>query len=225
MNITLDLTPLEPLTVEIQKEYGPIIAYSVSDSFAFEGATATLRTIKEKLSDLETRRKGITKPLDDAKASVMDLFRGPKEQLERADRVIRAAMQAYLKAEEVKRIELQRQAEEKAKAVAAEEQRRLALEAEKDLAEGRELAAMEKIERAESVAVIPEIVPQGYKSKGATPTKNWTFQIVDVSLIPREYLVPDEKLLKALAKSRKEAASVPGVKFFAEESISLRAAR
>lgn len=225
MNITLDLTPLEPLTVEIQKEYGPIIAYSVSDSFAFEGATATLRTIKEKLSDLETRRKGITKPLDDAKASVMDLFRGPKEQLERADRVIRAAMQAYLKAEEAKRIELQRQAEEKAKAAAAEEQRRLALEAEKDLAEGRELAAMEKIERAESVAVIPEIVPQGYKSKGATPTKNWTFQIVDVSAIPREYLVPDEKLLKALAKSRKEAASVPGVKFFAEESISLRAAR
>lgn len=225
MNITLDLTPLEPLTVEIQKDYGPIIAYSVSDSFAFEGATATLRTIKEKLSDLETRRKGITKPLDDAKASVMDLFRGPKEQLERADRVIRSAMQAYLKAEEVKRIELQRQAEEKAKAAAAEEQRRLALEAEKDLAEGRELAAMEKIERAESVAVIPEIVPQGYKSKGATPTKNWTFQIVDVSAIPREYLIPDEKLLKALAKSRKEAASVPGVKFFAEESISLRAAR
>lgn len=57
--------------------------------------------------------------------------------------------------------------------------------------------------------------PDGLALKG-----NWTFEITDESLIPREYLLVNESALKATAKTQKQNANVPGVRFFQETKFA-----
>lgn len=49
--------------------------------------------------------------------------------------------------------------------------------------------------------------------------KRWTFEIVSVSDLPRDYLIPDEQKLAKLATALKGDAKVPGVRFFEVESL------
>lgn len=56
----------------------------------------------------------------------------------------------------------------------------------------------------------------------------WRFEVVDLSLVPRDLLMIDEKKVKELLKQRKEANSLSdglvsdGIKFFLEESVTIR---
>lgn len=60
------------------------------------------------------------------------------------------------------------------------------------------------------------------KIEGISSRKNWTFRIVNESLVPREYLVPDEKKIRGVVKALKEKAKIPGVEVFAEESVAVK---
>jgi len=72
---------------------------------------------------------------------------------------------------------------------------------------------------AEPVVIAPVILP------GATPKieggpvyrEVWKFRIVDAALIPREYLIPDEKKLGAMTRALKGAMRVPGVEAYPEK--------
>lgn len=222
MNIILDLTPIEPIQAEIEKICGPIVSAEITDQLGYQMATDTLRAIKGTLGELETTRKSITKPLDDAKSTVMGIFKEPKEKLERADQVIRQAMGKFIQAQEVKRLEAQRAAEEAARIEEDKRKRELADAAQKDLDEGRTVAAMMKVEQADRVMVIAEPVKEAFKPQGTTMRANWKHRVIDPKLVPPEYLIPDDKLLASIAKSRKEKAAVPGVEFYNEKTLSLR---
>lgn len=52
------------------------------------------------------------------------------------------------------------------------------------------------------------------KLAGIVSVDDWDFEVFDESLIPRKYLLPDEKALKNEAKTLKGRAEVPGVRFF-----------
>ena len=49
-------------------------SYEIDSSVMYEAAADELRTIKTKQKDLEAARKKITKPLDDAKKAVQEMF-------------------------------------------------------------------------------------------------------------------------------------------------------
>jgi len=58
--------------------------------------------------------------------------------------------------------------------------------------------------------------------------KNWKYRISDFSLIPDEYLIPEEDRLakgklNAIAKSDQQNAIVPGIEFYAEDALTSRA--
>ena len=59
---------------------------------------------------------------------------------------------------------------------------------------------------AEAVAVMAPRAP------GSHQVTRWHAEITDVSLVPREFLVPDMAALNALAKTRKGALDLPGVR-------------
>lgn len=101
-----------------------------------------LASIKGKLNKLDALRKSITKPMDDAKAAVMDLFRAPVATLQDAERTIKNKMLAYTSEQE--RIAEQRR--RAAEAVAQQERDRLAAEA----AETERLAQEEAAKLLES---------------------------------------------------------------------------
>ncbi len=57
-------------------------------------------------------------------------------------------------------------------------------------------------------------------SKLKSLRKEWTFSIIDKDNIPRQYLIPDEKAIKAAVKGGQR--EIAGIKIYEKESITLR---
>ena len=119
----------------------------------------------------------------------------------------------------VRAAEKRREAEE---ADAAERRKLLAqAEAAERKADAAAAKVEERVEAAESiVAPVVAVQTAAPKIKGVATRETWTYEIVNESLIPREYMVPNEPTIKAIAKSMKEKANIPGVRFFPVEGIA-----
>ena len=59
--------------------------------------------------------------------------------------------------------------------------------------------------------------------KGQTFRTNWRYRIVDISKIPAEYLIPDEKRIGEVVRGLKDMTNIPGIEVYKEESVSRRA--
>ena len=92
------------------------------------------------------------------------------------------------------------------------------------LVEKSEAKAETLLSKASSVvapkveAYIPPVVGQSSRTI-------WKARVVDAALVPREYLVVNEKMLDQVAGATKGKLTVPGVEFFSEQIMSARAAR
>ena len=101
---------------------------------------------------------------------------------------------------------LRLEAELEAKAREAE---RIKNESERRLVEDR---IIDEVARKEAeLQPVPDI-PAPAKAEGVSLRENWTFEIVDESLIPREYLIPDEVKIRKVVVALKDKTNIPGVK-------------
>lgn len=200
----------------------------IVDDPGYEAAAIDRRAIKGLLSDLEAKRKSITKPMDEAKKAAMDLFRPAKEALEAARKLVDGKIVAYAQKKEAERREAERKIEEKRQREEAAEKKRLddiaeraRISAEKAAKEGREEKARELAEKAaenaalaEAVRVEPrEVALPVYKPKGLSQKKIWYAEVTDPAEVPRDYLMIDERKLNKMAIAMKGEITIPGVVF------------
>ena len=88
-------------------------------------------------------------------------------------------------------------------------------------AKGKEEKAEELRRQAqEAEAIVPIVALKVEKINGIATKKVWKFKIVKETLIPREYLMPNEKMLGEVARATKGTLKVEGVEFFSEDIIS-----
>jgi len=182
-----------------------------------EHCSDVLNEIADAKKKLEEERMAITRPLDQAKANVMKLFKPFQDRLSHADQTVRQTIRNYDR--DVKR----KQDEEQARL------RRAALEAAEAELEKKRIAAIDAgdfdtVDELEEVVpvvneadVMPVVEPP--KPKGASTVVTWKHRVIDASKIPIEYMMPNEKLLAALAKSTKGTQPVPGIEFYPDESL------
>jgi len=71
------------------------------------------------------------------------------------------------------------------------------------------------------VVVLPSSTP---KMSEMQARFNWKFRIVNESLIPREFLSPDEKKIGAVVRSLKAMAKIPGIEIYSEKDFHGRTA-
>ena len=50
----------------------------------------------------------------------------------------------------------------------------------------------------------------------------WKFRVVNPDLVPREYLIIDEKKLNEIARTTKGTINIAGIEFYSEKSIRTR---
>lgn len=104
------------------------------------------------------------------------------------------------------------------------------LEAERKLQE-EQAKLQAKLDKAakkagvESVKVPDVIVPElQTKTKTEDGTafikKEWTYRIIDISQVPREYMILDEKKVKGAVKAG--IRSIPGLEIFEDDKLSIR---
>lgn len=196
-----------------------VSAFAIETATDYAEAAGMLKKVKAKYKELETKRKAITQPLDASKREVMDLFREPLENLKEAEAGIKGSIVRY--DTEMARIqaEKQRKLDEAARA----EEAKLRSEAEKnavveDVMGNTEKSAEIRQEAAQTVvpaAVVPKMVP---KVASLSMREVWKFRVVSPALVPREYLMPDEKMIGAVVRAKKGSVEIAGVEIYCDRT-------
>lgn len=140
-----------------------------------------------------------------------------REAAEERKRIEAEAAQKRKEAEERRR-----QEQEAAQAATNRaEKERLEREA-RERQEAEERAILADAEKAKAaVEVKPVHVPEVVtKVSGIAKKVIWKHRVKDPDKLPRQYLMPNEKLLEQYARTQKEKAQVPGVEFFPEDVIA-----
>lgn len=231
-------TELIPLQVTVQQPTAAALsrgadsalalveAFEVVDDESFALGGEELQAIKRKATTLEEQRKAITKPLDDAKKAVMDLFRGPTELLAKAEGILKGKLLGYQQEQQRKAAEARRAAEE----AAAAERKRIADEAAALEAQGRAGEATVQRAIAEMVVAQPvTTVAAAPKVAGLATRTSVEFEVVDLLQLVQHVaahpeliglLAVDSVRLRAYVKGLGLDCQLPGVRVFEKSSLS-----
>jgi len=199
---------------EIEQSTKALVAratrFQVTDPASLQkssGILSDIATAKKRANDL---RFSLTKPLDESKKRIMALFSPFIDQFEKATTIIKNKVRDYYFEQEEKA----RQAEKERLLAEAKQEEEIKKAQEED----REPVV-------EEIPVIPEVkVPEktvkGVAGGSMTVKKIWKFTIVDPKLIPEEYWIIDEGLIREAV--RNGAREISGVKIYEDKVVSVR---
>ena len=223
--------------------------YAIVAAEEYSGAGGHLKVIKAKAKELDELRKSLTQPLDESKARIMAFFRRPIDFLAKAEANIKSAMlnwqqiqERIRQVEERKLQEAARKREEALRAAKEEQERAWREKEEAARKEAERLAAEGKAEEAEKARIeadkaatkaaeraaqaqeifvpVPVLTSKVEKIAGIGTRTIWKCRIVDVNKIPRQYMIPNEKMLGEIARTLKASLAIEGVEFYQESIIS-----
>ena len=110
---------------------------------------------------------------------------------------------------------MRREAEAKAEA----ERQRMLHEAQKLKGEEKTEAVIEALSvKPEPVAAPSPVMKTAHESTGTT----WKARVVDITILPRAYMLPDQKALDAIARESKGQEKIAGVEFYPVENLRIR---
>ena len=147
------------------------------------------------------------------------------DRLDEADKINNPKIATYLDEQDRIRYEAQRAAQ-LAKEKIEREAQEAADKAQALIEKGRVKEADKVVERAaeriEQIQVAAPVVPEKTYAAGTTLREDWTFEITNVELIPRKFLVPDLTMIRRYGQNMKHQAVVPGVRFYTVKSVMSR---
>ena len=168
-------------------------------------ATDDLSLIAKLKKAMEEKRKEYVKPLQDHVKSVNDAFKTLMEPIETADTITRGKILAF----QLKQ-KLIREEQEKINALRMEA-------AKKEMELKGELT-----ESVDLVEVIPELAKKTTTDMGSAGMRdNWKWEVVDISQVPREYLMINAGVLTPIVKASKGIIVIPGIRVFNEPIIAV----
>ena len=173
-------------------------------------ASNVLGEVKVRINRLDELKKELTKPFADAVRGANNWFKSQQEPFKTMEMKIKTEMTVYVEAEERKAAKMWAEAEE--------ERKRLEVEREKKVKEAEKAGEPEP-------EPLPEVIPEEVKKisvqtvHGKVITKKiWTYDVVDIEKVPREFLTFDRaKITNAVRSGERE---IPGVKIYQKTSIS-----
>jgi hypothetical protein len=160
-----------------------------------------------------TKENSVRKPLDEAKRYLSGQIGNFDAEAERERRAEEARIQERLRLEA--EADAKRRADEQALADAIE------LEAQGDK-KGAEAVLNNPMPLPVHVpaVVLPTQVP---KAEGVSRSTAWKFRITDESLIPREYLIVDEKTIGQIVRAQMGKTKIPGIEVYPDHGARFRA--
>jgi hypothetical protein len=168
--------------------------------------TAAYKSVKGLMSAWDGEQTRIRK----AEEARLEALRRAEEEKRRNEELAR--LEAERKAEEERLLEAAMAAELAGDNTTAEA---LTLAAVQTTAEAKQEAAAIQ---AEPVYVAPVVLPKATpKLQGGPIYKTiWKYRITDPLMIPRQYLIPDEKTIGAVVRSSQGRVNIPGVQPYEE---------
>lgn len=215
-------TPTQnPLWIAAQRAVATYVAsqsvaiIETDDEYAQAGTV--LRSIAQQKSDHEAARKRITDPIRAGLAEIMEQAKATVAPLQQLDQSIRSEMNDF-----------NARKREQAQAEQAERDRIARQEAEE--AATQEAATFEDdtvietpavLRRAQERRTVVSSAPP--KVAGVSkPITDWKFEITDAGAVPVQYLQVNESAIRAMVKAQRGNTSIPGVRVWPEDRISVR---
>ena len=134
-----------------------------------------------------------------------------EEPLKKAEEIVKEEITTYL----VEQDNIRKEAEEKAK---QEAEKRFEEAREAERAGDKEKA--EKIREEETSLATP--LPSIATAEGTSLRKRWTWEVEDLKLVPRAYLIVDKVKVSETVRIMKGKTDIPGIQVFQEAGISTR---
>jgi hypothetical protein len=197
---------------------------TISTQTELDLASVVLKEVKTRYKELEAQRKAITMPIDDAKKAIMELFRQPLNALESAENKLKGLMLGYTAEQERKAREEQARLQKLADQEAEKQKKILEAKIARAEASGK-TAKVEALEQEkENIIPIaaPVVAPQIETPKGVSYRDQWSAEVTDISLVPREWLIANQPALNKIAQATKGTIVIPGVKFLSTKILASR---
>lgn len=170
-------------------------------------ATDDLASISKLKKAMEGKKKEYLEPLRVQAEAIRETYSSLMDPIIAAERITKDKMLAF--DAEQKRI---RQEQERINALRLEA-------AKKEMELNGELS-----ESVNLVEVAPEVPTTIRTDLGTTGlTDHWKYEVIDFVLLPDEYKVADTAMLNTIAKRHHDTKQIPGVRFYNEPIIAVRA--
>lgn len=186
---------------------------TISNQQEYDGEGMRLMDIKKRYKEIDGKRKELVRPFQDATKRLNEFFKKPLEWYKSAEVNIKTAILKYEREREEEQRKLEEEVEKK--------RQKLEKRAERYQEKGNGGKAEELLREAVGVSLVTKPVE---KVAGISKRDNWKYCIKDVSQIPREYMIPDEKRLGQIAKASKGLVKIPGVLFYNDPIIASKVA-
>jgi len=199
----------------IAQEAGLIVqdatALSIQNDEQFHSASSMLREIKRVQKEVDEYFDPAIKKAYETHKAILDAKKKQSEPLKKAERIIKSKVNEYHAEQERIRWEEERKRQEELRK--QEEERRL----KEAVDTGDETILDEPI-------VVPTVkLEDTTKHEGISYSEIWKFKVVDISKVPAEYKVVDEKKVNQVVRAMKGNTNIPGIEVYAEKVV--RAAR
>lgn len=223
MNAPITIDPAEMVKAEWLQKRDELLVQAdsvieVSNQQQFEYAAKIQSAITKHAKQLNAARLDVTRKIDDIKKDIMAQERSMVESMEGHKDRLRTLNKSY-----AQRIEMQRQ---KAEAELEEKRRQAAADAVAQEQRVKELFGDEATLTAaptEPPVTIPAVpLP---KSKSVTVFTVTKHEVVDVNKLPREYMIVNDRAIKAAIKAQQamgHAPAIPGVRIWTEKDVRSR---
>jgi len=201
--------------------------FTITSDIQYGASAELLQTIKAQQKQMESLRKSVTRPLDEAKTRVLGLFKPATDRLSKAELTIKNAMLTFSRDRERQRQEAQEKLRQREEA----ERERLRKQAEAAREKGKETRAETLEQRAENVPTL-EVTAPAPAAPGITTRVTWRAEVTDLAALVKAVadgsqatalLAPNMTLLNNLARAMKGDLDIPGVQAVSEEGIAARA--
>lgn len=215
---------IQPAEVKARVFLNTIAGFKIENDGDKEAACRLLKEVSEYNKALTAQRQELTKPLKDEARAIEAEYKKPLDFLKEADATIRAKINAYLTAER-KRIEAEALA---AKQAAEDEALRQAEALEKDKAAAAQYdevtaaAIRESIDEKQN-SLIEATAKQekiNQSSETAVVRQIWTFRVTDISKVPAEFLLINEKAVREAIRSG--VREISGISIFSESQVAIK---
>jgi DNA polymerase III alpha subunit (gram-positive type) len=235
-----DLQKFNELRSAVASFVAPTQEIQVSDPQSAQSAMDTVKTVKHYANEIEKLRKSLVEPLNTRVKEINAYAREVASPLDEAEAHIKRELARFEDAQERIRQEAIRKAEDERRRQAEELAKR---QAEERARAAAEIASNPVVEEenpfgAASVADLDERQAEEKRAlevthvqavwdieqnrvKGAK--KLWKCEAVDLTKVPREFLVISLNEKAVLAMARAGVTEIPGVRLWQETSISVGA--
>ena len=202
-----DKLQVEQKVSQFLKEAKAIV---IVDDDLYQYAGELLSQEKAVYKFVEKTYEKTKKALNEAKNELMKVIHLHTDPLDEAEKILKSKRTAWrTEQEEIRR----------------KEQKMLEAELRKQEEERRLDEAIETGDDSileEPIFIPAVLVREIPKEKGHSFSDLWHGEVIDAALVPRLYLMPDEKKIDKFAKATKGTVQIPGVKIWKEEIEAVR---